>query len=197
MNTITSTMHLLTGRLPVEARVVSTHIVREVARALVAWIGPASRSALVAALGETVVRDAERRPADLAELYDAVQRAAHLSKATAVEVTQIVLGAIGEAIGADARQRLAGELPPPWSDLLEDAHRAAPADRRVGPAIDPTFGHTLATGHPGADAPLFSAGAPAGQADSIAESDDPHGDRKLAGASGPVPRRRTLSEGGG
>jgi len=35
-----------------------------------------------------------------------------------------------------------------------------------------------------------------GQSESIAGSDDPHGERKLSGSEGAVPRRRTLADGG-
>jgi uncharacterized protein (DUF2267 family) len=56
--------------------------------------------------------------------------------------------------------------------------------------------HTLAGGRPGSSRPLADAQPPAGQADSIATSDDPHPDR-LAAAHGPGPQDEedTLADG--
>jgi len=172
-------------------------VVHRVARALVSWASPASRSALALAVGDAALHGAETEPSlELAQLYETVAHETKLRSAAAIELTQSVLCAVARAIGPDARGLLASELPPSWAGMLDDPHDV-PTDRRPAPVPDPNEGRRLASARPGASTSLCDAAPPGGQADSIASSDDPHGDRKLSSGSGPAPRRRTLADGGG
>jgi hypothetical protein len=54
-------------------------------------------------------------------------------------------------------------------------------------------GHTLAEGRPGSRRPLAEARPPAGQADSVARTDNPHGDTKLSSARGLTQEREKES----
>jgi hypothetical protein len=158
-------------------------VVARVSRALVPWASPASRSALASAVGEATLHGADEEAATLARLYDDVARASMLRVALAIELTQSTLFALARALGPDARVRLAGELPPAWAEMLEDPHDV-PRDRRPAPMPDRNEARRLANARPGSSAPLSDAAPASGQADSIAISDDPHGDRKLSSTGG-------------
>jgi len=185
----------LTHRAPLPDPAALPRVVTVVARALLPWASPASRAALAAVVGDGPLRGGERdTPIDLERLYDAVCGASGLRQSAALELAQSTLVAIAHAIGPDARARLYTELPVAWASLLDDAHDV-PVDRRPAPPI--TAGHTLASGRPGSASSVVEAAPQAAQRDSIAGSDDPHGDTKLSGAAGTRTRRRTLADGGG
>lgn len=64
-------------------------------------------------------------------------------------------------------------------------------------ARHPRLGHTLADGRPGSSQPLSTAALRGGHAHSLAVSDDPHDDTKLASTEGLSPERdhETLADG--
>jgi hypothetical protein len=80
------------------------------------------------------------------------------------------------------------------------AHRLANTEgsgaHKLAATTEGSGAHKLATGRPGSSRPLSEAQPPAGQANSIATSDDPH-PKRLATAHGPGPEdeERTLADG--
>jgi hypothetical protein len=174
---------------PLESAVLAS-VVRASASALASSSGPASRALLEAVVGEAPM--IARRVIDLEELYDIVAVMTSLPRAAALELTQTVLVVLGRAVGPRGRELLSENLPAQWARLLDDPHDV-PIDRRPAPPLDPRDGQTLASGRPGASTPIGGGRRIDAQRDSIAGSDDPHGDDKLSGGAGPVPGDRTLA----
>lgn len=167
-------------------------IAERVAATMATWSSPASRAALAKIVGAAPLRDdASDRAVDLEGLYTAVAGETSTSPGTARELTQTVALALAHAIGPQARALLCTELPSEWSTLLEDPHDVA-IDRRHAPPIDR---QTLAAGRPGMTTSLADAQPGRAQADSVASSDDPGGDRKLSGAEGPTSPGHDLATG--
>ncbi len=166
-------------RWPPSARAALPLVVREVVRAIAPHVGPESWHALASAVGESTLSEAELEPTMIATLYESVAEASGVSSGMAVELTAIVLLALGTALGPEARRRLAGELSPPWSGMLEHAPpvTAAASEAPAG------RGHTLATGHAGSDRPLSSSEMPSAEPGrTLATSSGPAPERTLAGA---------------
>lgn len=118
-----------------------------------------------------------------AELYEQMSTRLGVRPGVALELVQSALAELGERTGRPGRELLRDLLPPAWAILVTNPR---PRSRAVPAATPIEGGHTLATGRPGGTRPLANAAPLAGQADSIAVSDDPHGDR-LATAHGPGP----------
>jgi hypothetical protein len=183
----------LANRAPIGNREGLLRVLRLVARELARRGSPASRAALASIVGDAA-RSSDSEPTlELEQLYAVVASETSSSTAVALELTQSTIVVLSKAIGPDARRRLRSELPASWGRLLDDPHDV-PRARRPGPAPDPAEGRTLASARPGAQAPISDATPERGHADSIARSDDPHGDRKLSGGEGPVPHERTLAD---
>lgn len=170
-------------RWPPDARAALPLVVREVVRAIAPHVGPDSWKALAAAVGEPTLCEAELEPTLLATLDESVADATGVSSATAIELTEMVLLALGGTLDADARRRLATELPPPWSGMLEHAP-ASTSPPASAPA--PRSDHALASGHGGADHPLSSSRPAHEPGRTLATSTGPVPEHTLAGA-----RRRT------
>lgn len=116
-----------------------------------------------------------------AELYKQLSERLGIRPGVALELVQSVLAELGVVIGTAGREQLRELLPPAWAALVIEPR---PRSRAVRGASPGEPGHTLASGRPGGTRPLAEAEPPTGQADSIAVSDDPHGDR-LASTHGP------------
>jgi hypothetical protein len=179
----------LADRWPPSARAASPAVVREVLRAVAPRLGPESWRSLAAIVGEDALRDAELEPTTLATLEESVGEAAGVPGKIAVELTQMVVIAIGAALDPDARRRLAGELSVPWSTMLADRPASTIHATPAQPA--PSGPRTLAAGHVGSDHPVSSAAPRRAQVGSVVSEDDPHADRKLATAG--EPSGRTLA----
>lgn len=105
--------------------------------------------------------------------------------AVALEHARTVCAVLGEAVGGEAKTRLA-KLPPEIADLFE-APEAPPASR---------FRHTererpLAAARASTDRPISESPDPA-HPDSVAASENPHGDRKISTGQSP----RTIADAG-
>ncbi len=146
--------------------------------------------ALAAALGEPYARilreGAYERPLDLGELRDRVATATGMYPGRVIEQIQLLCRALREVLPEEAVTRLRPRLPEalrPELDEPAEPHAPAVAERR-GHLEAPGEGHTLATGRPGSRHPLSEAAPVTGHSQSVARSDDPHGDTKLSGAHG-------------
>lgn len=139
---------------PETTRAVLPIVLHEIVRAIVPRLGDASIAALAAVVGGPAMQAARRDPMEVAMLYDGVAVATGASRPMAIELTQMVMLALGQALSAEARARLERELPAPWGELFVDPRAGAEGQ---GGGFDHAPGHTLASGHPGADASLVEA----------------------------------------
>lgn len=138
---------------------------------------------------------APRAPLDTEGFYRRVQRHESVRAGRAREHAQIVCRALAERLSPERIQLLLNHLP--WlAPLLEldEAAPSPPAPEILKPR-EPT--RTLATGSPGSRTPLSTERADRAQSQSVARSDDPHGDTKLSSTSGMTQEREheTLASG--
>ena len=105
----------------------------------------------------------------------------------AVEHVASVCRALAERLPAAVLQRLRAALPARSAALLEP--ETAPA---LEPKVHPRRG-TLAEGRPGSRHPLSEARPRGAQPDSVAASDNPHGDTKLSSSRGLTQERERES----
>ena len=122
------------------------------------------------------------------------------------EHAEIVCRVLGEMLPQEVMLRMRRALAPSVEDLFN-----LPEEPPEPPLYAVPHGerhHTLATGVPGSHHPVSESAPPGAQSDSVVAADDPHGDRKLSGATGltqeqtdeslatEVPRTdRTIAEG--
>ena len=174
-----------------------------VARVLGERLLPEERAPLAAVLPEPVARrllDARyERDFDLTELYDRVARGTAIRHGFGVEHAQAVCQGIGNLLSEDARLRLQRTLPVEFHPLFVP-RRLTPGPGRpihTRPDVEPGAGTTLASGRPGSRHAVSEAQANLGHTESVARSDDPHGETKLSGARGTTQERlgETLAEG--
>lgn len=118
---------------------------------------------------------------DIDDLYDRVAQRTGLPPGQARELSQVVLRLVGDRLSGDACARLSLHLPAPWRALLERSPTAAAAGA-LSRHVLPGTGHTLATGRPGSQHPLSQAHPDRAQQESVARSDNPHGEDKLSSA---------------
>jgi uncharacterized protein (DUF2267 family) len=112
------------------------------------------------------------------DLFAYVAERENVSLGLAVEHAQVVLGALAESLGADARAHLQRRLPPDWAVLFTEPVRSAESD--VPHGTRPGHGHTLAAGKPGSAHPLAEARPTPAHRDSVAASDNPHAETKVS-----------------
>lgn len=172
--------------------------VEKTGQALGAMLAANGLRALVDRVCEPVaehVRDGfDRDPISLDDVYASISKATGLRLGVALELAQSVLQQLSENLDAKTRADARARLPDPWCVFFterERYHGHPPlAELEVGK------GHTLATGHPGSDQPVSEAHSEA-QRGSMAASDDPHAESKLASSEGLSSDRRgeTLAKG--
>jgi hypothetical protein len=156
-------------------------------------VPPALHDALPRALRSEVAAGMGSEPLRPAALYQQVAEQTGLRVGVALELVQSTMAELAARLPEAARDVLRASLPPSWAALVPSSRERS---RPMAAAKPAEPGHTLATGRPGGARPLADAAPTAGQADSIATSDDPHGDR-LASAHGPGPHddAHTLAHG--
>jgi len=183
-------------------------------------VPPALHDALPRALRPELAAGTGFEPLRPAALYQQVAELSGLRVGAALEVVQSTMAELSERLPEPARETLRTSLPPAWAALVPNPNerpRSKAKRTEVSGMYKLTEGsgphkltegsgphkltegsgaHTLSSGRPGSSRPLADARPPAGQADSIATSDDPHGDR-LATAHGPGPQdeESTLAKG--
>ncbi|PRQ09370.1 hypothetical protein ENSA7_08970 [Enhygromyxa salina] len=141
----------------------------------------------------TLIREGARAGGP-ASFLQAVAEHERVTVGFAKEHAQVVCETFAGMLDERRLIALRERLPPEVSNLLQPAPR--PVTRPPTPPSPPT-GHTLANGRPGSTHPLSTAAPRAGQAHSIATSDDPHADTKLSSTKGlsPERKRETLADG--
>ena len=172
-----------------------THATLRALGALLGGVPPALHDAIPEPLRAELCAGEDDDPSiEPGGLYEAVAARTEIRVGMALEVVQSCVAELGAHLAGPAREQLRALLPGAWAELVLDPRpegRAAGA----GASTHPGTGHTLATGRPGSGRPLADS-VPTGQSHSIATSDDPHGDRRLAVARpGPQQEGRTLAEG--
>ena len=159
--------------------------------------------ATLAVLGERLVDDeaaalADVLPAELAptvenveydadfgsaDLYDRVRRREMTTAGDAKEHVEMIVGALGDCLGADLRTRLARALPRQVAEVLLGRPAGDdPPSHRIAPL--PENAATLATGRGGSRHPLCEASATAGQTHSVVCNPSPHDETKLSTSTG-------------
>lgn len=118
------------------------------------------------------------------ELFELVSELEGVTLGFAVEHTEVVCQVLAECVDAEGRKHLTVHVLPTVARLFEP--RAKPPS--VPPHVHDHFvapgeGHTLASGHPGSYRPISGARGAAHQ-ESVAASDNPHGDVKLSTTRG-------------
>lgn len=169
--------------------------------------------ATVAAIAERLTLDEARRLAKVlpdelqplvvprgsragaAEVVDDVRRLENVSSGRAREEIQIVCGVLGRRLGDGDRQVVIRALPAEIAADFERPVREAPES--LPPTLPSGTGRTLATGRAGSRHPIAEAAPERAHSESIARSDDPHGDTKLSSAEGFTQEREgeTLAKG--
>jgi hypothetical protein len=190
------------GRAGYSDRAAVEQAVRATLHALGSHLGgvpPALHDALPRALHPRFIAGMGHERLRPTALYQQVSEQTGLRVGVVLELVQSTMAELSEALSEAERFLLREGLPPAWAALVV-APRMQPRSRSVTKpvavaAVTPV-GRTLASGRPGGTRPLSEATPPAGQADSIATSDEPHADR-LASAHGPGPQDdgRTLAKG--
>jgi uncharacterized protein (DUF2267 family) len=138
-------------------------------------------------------------PLDLPDFVGRIACKSGMYSGRIIEAVQVVCRALREVLPEDTSARLRPLLPealrPELDEPIEPPAPSVP-ERKVRPE-GPGEGHTLATGRPGSRHPLSESAPPSGHAQSVALSDDPHGDTKLSGARGLTQERlhETLATG--
>lgn len=175
--------------------------VRATLRALGSHLGgvpPALHDAMPRVLRPLLAAGEEEQALRPAELYQRLAEELTVRVGVALELVQSAIAELAESIDEPAVEVLRTSLPPAWAALIPAPRDIEREQSRPVRAAKTTEGsgmyrltegsgaHKLSGGRPGSSRPLADAQPPAGQTDSIATSDDPHGDR-LATAHGPGP----------
>lgn len=138
------------------------------------------------------------RPPTPESIYERVALATDVRTHVALEMVQSVVAELAAALTQVGREQLRAALPAAWAALAVDPRPPSlPVESTREPPLAVGTGHTIATGHLGADNTIADAGPPTGQSHSIASSDDPHAGTQLAGAKERRPENleRTLAAG--
>jgi uncharacterized protein (DUF2267 family) len=160
---------------------------------------------LAVALGPTLaaplLRESHQGELSVDELYRWTKRYGKTRKGVAVEQAQVVCRALAELLQEPELERLRKHLP----DIAPLLEVPAPADPPSAPrrSRGDVTDHTLAGGRPGSSRPLSQAG-PGDRAlgaakpelvhdHSVARSDDPHADTRLASTRGFTQERERRS----
>jgi|GEM_PF-2246509 len=172
----TATLRALGPALPEEARgYLATHLPEAHRKDLHAE-GPEQEGALLA-------------------LFARVSELSGLPEPAVRDHLPAVFGALSEEVGDKDLPRLKSLAPEYLAPLFAIPH--PDTGTRPPEYIHPSHGSSLASGRPGSSRPLSDASPSRGHRNSVAMSDDPHGDTKLATASGTHSEqlKRTLATG--
>lgn len=176
-------------------RAVLDRATRKTLRALGRQLGgvpPALHDAIPAALRPHIDAGEGLDAIGPAALYLELSDELGLRVGTALEIAQSVVSELGALMPDGPRAHLRELLPPAWAAFVVDPESRASIGIGRGSSGDQE--HSLAAGRPGGSRPLSDARLPSGQADSVAVSDDPHGNR-LASARELRDSRQTLAAG--
>lgn len=154
---------------------------------------------LPAQLGARLRMAQYERDFDVDELYARVARREGVAPGFGAEHAQTVCQVLGEAMGPELRRRFALHLGPDFGALFEPRFVTSPPPRpvHIDPEVTAGEGVTLASGRPGSRQPVSSSAADRAHSESVARSDDPHGDTKLSSSRGLTQQRQgdSMAEG--
>lgn len=120
---------------------------------------------------------------ELEDFYERIAAREAAEPSFAREHAQSVCSALAEGLDEDERTQLKNRLPAAIAALLVPRSRpAAPAARKQ--PVQPSERSTLAEGRPGSSHPVSEAAAQREHQESVARSDNPHGDTKLSSSPG-------------
>ena len=193
MSRLNDRVRMLTG---VEDGESAQRVARATMSVLFEQLAPADRAWLARAVpgqaGEPPP-SALLRPADgLREFYSRVASREGVELGFAAEHAQSVCRALSELLDEDALQRLTSRLPDELAVLFRRAEGTVPPPHEHAHALR----HTLSEGKIGSHKPLSEAAPQRAHRDSVARSDNPHGDTKLSSNHGTTQEREaeTLAE---
>lgn len=164
---------------------------------------PALHDAVPRLLRPVIAEGGDEHALRPAELYQRLAEELGVRVGVALEIVQSTIAELLASLDEPAVEVLRASLPPAWAALIPAARDIEREQSRPVRAARNTEGSgmyrlssegsgahkltegsgafKLSGGRPGSSRPLADAQPPAGQPDSIATSDDPHGDRTLAG----------------
>ena len=148
---------------------------------------------LPADLAQPLRRASHGQTFGIEEFYARISRRAGMGIGRAREEAVVVCWVMAEAVGEDALQRIRRELPREFWELFTLPEPIPPpATVHLHPEH-----RTLAEGHGGGSRPLYDARPDRAQSQSVARSDNPHGDTKVSSATGLTQEREeeTLASG--
>lgn len=135
---------------------------------------------------------------DVKEFFERVALREGVEVRHAVEHATAICEALGVEVDETSRHHLTADLNEDVKALFQrkSPGSSLPLHQPAGtrPADE---GHTLASGRPGSERPLSEANTSGAHSQSVAASDNPHGDTKLSSTHGPSAERKgtTLSSG--
>ncbi len=165
---------------------------------LVAEEADAVARELPAALAEVLRGARYERDFDPDELFERVARREATSLGFAREHALVVCQLVAESLRPEVIVRLGKHLGPAWAGLLAPRAPSRPPPGRTArsePRSRPR--DSLAEARPGSRRPLAEGRPEGAHTESVARSDDPHGDTKLSSARGLTQERdrESLAEG--
>lgn len=177
-------------------RRIAEHTLRALGRAL-ETTGPDLNEVLDPSWIDVVEQGRHATPRVPEELYATAAAAARVRPAVSLEIAQGVLAEVSRRLTPAARNEMRAALPDDWAELIVEPRPRSTHRPPSTAGVTPGRGRTLSTGRPGPTHPLHEAGPDAGHSKSLAASEDPHADTKLASSRGPSQERtgNTLAQG--
>jgi len=179
------------------SRVEAQATVDAVFEALARRILPADRRAVLTllpdALRSTLKRERHDEEETLERLVQEIARAEGIRAGFGREHLDVVGAAMAATLHPDAVSALENHLPPPIAEILRPKPTPARIERPTPLEVPASSGRHLSDGRPGGTHPISEASADRAHLDSVARSDDPHGDTKLSSAKGFTQERETES----
>jgi uncharacterized protein (DUF2267 family) len=144
-------------------------------------------------LSEAIQRSSPDQTFDLETFYDRIEVGESVEGALQLEHAQAVCQALAQTVDSEMRTRLARHLPEEYEHLFEPRKVPAAKPRRHRDVAEDT--RKLSSGRPGSSKPLSEASSGAAHSNSVAESSNPRGDRKLSTGHGSPHEGRDLATG--
>ena len=176
-----------------EARRCASAVLAAVSQGLSHATLEAIRGELPPDLAALWIAPEHRRTVTLRSVLSAVSGREGVANGFALEHTTVVAEAMARTLRPEVLRLLREELPWDVAVLFTPREPPTPVEHV---RLDPSR-RTLAEGRPGGTRPLYEARPDRAQSESVARSDNPHGDTKLSSASGLTQEREqeTLATG--
>ncbi len=148
---------------------------------------------LPAPLADAVQRHRPNGTFELETFYDRIEVGEEVEGALQLEHAQAVCQALAETVDSEMRTRIVNHLPDGYEHLFDV--REIPAARRRRQRKSSENSNKLSSGRPGSSKPLSEAQSGAAHSNSVVESENPRGDRKLSTGQGSPHEGRDLATG--